>query len=66
MTGYNVEGTMARTILQEPDVIPAIMRTLIDKGIPVDGGAAASKAGTFEIETDGVDFVSARYLPPPT
>jgi cleavage and polyadenylation specificity factor subunit 3 len=25
MTGYNVEGTMARTILQEPDVIPAIM-----------------------------------------
>jgi cleavage and polyadenylation specificity factor subunit 3 len=25
MTGYNVEGTMARTILQEPDTIPAIM-----------------------------------------
>jgi len=25
MTGYNVEGTMARTILSEPDVIPAIM-----------------------------------------
>jgi cleavage and polyadenylation specificity factor subunit 3 len=25
MTGYNVEGTMARTILQEPDAIPAIM-----------------------------------------
>lgn len=25
MTGYNVEGTMARTILSEPDMIPAIM-----------------------------------------
>lgn len=25
MTGYNVEGTMARTILGEPDQIPAIM-----------------------------------------
>lgn len=25
MTGYNVEGTMARTILTEPDQIPAIM-----------------------------------------
>ena len=25
MTGYNIEGTMARTILQEPDAIPAIM-----------------------------------------
>jgi len=25
MTGYNVEGTMARTILTEPDMIPAIM-----------------------------------------
>lgn len=25
MTGYNVEGTMARTILSEPDQIPAIM-----------------------------------------
>jgi cleavage and polyadenylation specificity factor subunit 3 len=25
MTGYNVEGTMARTILSEPDTIPAIM-----------------------------------------
>jgi cleavage and polyadenylation specificity factor subunit 3 len=25
MTGYNVEGTMARTILHEPEMIPAIM-----------------------------------------
>jgi cleavage and polyadenylation specificity factor subunit 3 len=25
MTGYNVEGTMARTILQEPESIPAVM-----------------------------------------
>ena len=25
MTGYNVEGTMARTILQEPQSIPAVM-----------------------------------------
>lgn len=25
MTGYNVEGTMARTILSEPEMIPAIM-----------------------------------------
>ena len=25
MTGYNVEGTMARTILQEPESIPSIM-----------------------------------------
>ena len=25
MTGFNVEGTMARTILSEPDMIPAIM-----------------------------------------
>lgn len=25
MTGYNVEGTMARTILSEPDQIPAVM-----------------------------------------
>lgn len=25
MTGYNVEGTMGRTILTEPDMIPAIM-----------------------------------------
>jgi len=47
------------------DVIPAIMRSLIDKGLPVDGGASASKAGVYEIETDGVDLVSATYIPPP-
>ena len=25
MTGYNVEGTMARTILQEPESIPSVI-----------------------------------------
>jgi cleavage and polyadenylation specificity factor subunit 3 len=25
MTGYNIEGTMGRTILQEPESIPSIM-----------------------------------------
>jgi len=47
------------------DVIPAIMRSLITSGLEIEGGAAASKAGTFEIETDGTDLVSATYVPPP-
>lgn len=36
MTGYNVEGTMGRTILTEPDTIPAIM----------SGGGGTREAGT--------------------
>ena len=47
------------------DVIPDIMRTLIDQGFEVDGGAAASKAGVFEFETDGTNLVSAQYVGPP-
>ncbi len=60
----SLAGTEA-VLCSHGDVIPAIMRTLIDKGLPVEGGAAASKAGLFEIETDDIDLVSARYVPPP-
>ena len=37
MTGYNVEGTMARNILQEPDQIPSIMSST--------GGQSLGKKG---------------------
>ncbi|KKY28684.1 putative cleavage and polyadenylation specifity 73 kda [Phaeomoniella chlamydospora] len=33
MTGYNPEGTMARTILQEPDSIPAVMTAGAGQGM---------------------------------
>ena len=38
MTGYNIEGTMARTILQEPDSIPAV----------TTGGGAIQRMGKRE------------------
>lgn len=48
------------------DVIPDIIRTLAAAGLPLTGDrAAASKAGVFEIETDGTELLSASYLPPP-
>jgi cleavage and polyadenylation specificity factor subunit 3 len=33
MTGYNVEGTMARTILQEPESIPSIVSGASGSGV---------------------------------
>lgn len=49
------------------DVIPAIMGILAAGGLSLDrdGRTSASKAATFEIETDGRDLLRASYRPPP-
>lgn len=61
----SLAGTEA-LLCSHGDVIPAVVRALIDSGLPLEGDiASVAKAGTFEIDSDGTTLTALRYLPPP-
>ena len=61
----SLAGTEA-LLCSHGDVIPAVVRALIDSGLPLEGDiASVAKAGTFEIDSDGTALTALRYIPPP-
>ena len=47
------------------DVMAAIVTSLAEANVPLEGGLQWAKAGTWAFETSGGQIVSGRYLPPP-
>lgn len=56
-------GTLV--VCSHGDVIPAMMRTLAERGLSVEDPSLCKKGSTWVLERDGGLFTEARYVPPP-